>query len=261
MTHRNPDLRAVAIPAEHGKWSLTLEPVLLGLIVEPSGAGLALGTAALLAFRARTPLKLALVDRRRHRSLPRTRLARQVAVGEACAIAVLGLLAVITAEAPFWWPLIGAIPLVAVELWYDIRSRSRRLVPELAGSVGVAAMAAVIGLAGGATDLVAGGLWLIAAARAVAAIAFVRVQLRRSKVQPYSLWLTDGFQMVAVAAVAGGFVTEAVSAPGLIAIVGLALVHAVLARRPVPRTAIIGAQQVVLGLAVVVAAGLGALAP
>ena len=261
MTHRDPALRSVALPAEHGGWSLTLEPVLLGLIVEPSGAGLALGAAALVAFLARTPLKLALVDRRRQRALPRTRLARRIAVVELCAIALLGLIAVLTAAAPFWWPLIGAAPLIGVELWYDIRSRGRRLVPELAGSVGVAAMAPVIALAGGAGDLVAGGLWLIAAARAVAAIAFVRVQLRRSKEQPHSRWLSDGFQGLAVAAVAIGYAADAVSMPAVLAILGLALAHVVLVRRPVPKTAIIGAQQVVFGLAVVVTAGLGAVAP
>ncbi|NND04465.1 MAG: hypothetical protein HKN91_16945, partial [Acidimicrobiia bacterium] len=36
-------LRAVAVPTEHGGWSLTLEPVILGLIVAPTGSGVALG--------------------------------------------------------------------------------------------------------------------------------------------------------------------------------------------------------------------------
>jgi hypothetical protein len=47
-------LRAVAVPTEHGGWSLTLEPVLLGLMVAWSWPGLSLGVAAMLAFLART---------------------------------------------------------------------------------------------------------------------------------------------------------------------------------------------------------------
>jgi hypothetical protein len=54
---------------------------------------------------------------------------------------------------------------------------------------------------------------------------------------------------------------DAVSVPGVLAIAALSLVHTVLVRRPVPATPILGAQQVILGLAVVLTAGLGALAP
>jgi hypothetical protein len=72
----------VALPSEHGGWSLTLEPVALGLLVAPSWPGLALGAAALVAFVARTPLKVVLVDRWRHRWLARTRLASLQATAE-----------------------------------------------------------------------------------------------------------------------------------------------------------------------------------
>ena len=47
-----PMLRSVALPTEHGGWGLTLEPVLLGLLVAPSVAGLAIGGAAFLVFVA-----------------------------------------------------------------------------------------------------------------------------------------------------------------------------------------------------------------
>ena len=163
-----------------------MEPVILGLIVAPSSAGFALALTALLGFVAHTPLKIALVDRLRHRRLERTRLAEQVAVIELISAGSLLALAVILAEDPFWLPLVIAAPLIAVELWYDVRSRSRRLVPELAGTIGIGSMAATIALAGGSDGLVAAGLWAIAAARAVAAVVFVRVQLRRAKGQPLS---------------------------------------------------------------------------
>ncbi|MDH3539352.1 MAG: YwiC-like family protein [Acidimicrobiia bacterium] len=254
-------LRSVAVPTEHGGWSLTLEPVVLGLLVEPSRSGLALGLVALLAFIARAPLKLALVDRRRGRDLERTRLARRVAAVELAILIALIAWAFHAADGSFLWPLLLAAPLVVIELWYDIRSRSRRLLPELTGVVGVAAVAAAIVLAGGGTDRIAAGLWCVAAARAVAAVTFVRVQLRRSKGQPHTRSLNDGFQVIALGAAVVGWMVDAVSVPGVLAIAALALVHTVLVRRPVPATPILGAQQVILGLAVVLTAGLGALAP
>ncbi len=93
------------MPAEHGGWSLTLEPVLLGLLV-----------------------------------------------------------------ARFWWPLLAAAPLVAIKLWFDMRSRSRRLLPELAGTVGIGSVAAETALAL--------GLWVAVAARAGA----VRAAPRPAKI-------------------------------------------------------------------------------
>ena len=78
-------------------------------------------------------MKLVLVDRRRDRSLPRTQLALRVAIVEVLLIVVLVVLVVVaalTATATSWWiPALVAAPLVAIELWYDMRSRGRRLVP------------------------------------------------------------------------------------------------------------------------------------
>jgi YwiC-like protein len=65
-------LVAVALPSEHGGWSLTLEPALLALLVAPNWSGLALAAVAAVAFVVRTPVKCVLVDRWRHRRLPRT---------------------------------------------------------------------------------------------------------------------------------------------------------------------------------------------
>ena len=234
---------------------------MLGLLVEPGWAGFVLGLVALLAFIARAPLKLALVDRVRGRDLTRTRLARRVVAVELSVLVGLIVAAFLLAEQSFLWPLALAAPLILIELWYDTRSRSRRLIPELAGVVGVAAVAAAIALAGGGADLLAAGLWAVAAARAIAAVTFVRVQLRRAKGQPHTLRLSDRFQVVAIGVVVIGWVADAISIAGVIAIAALALIHAVLVRRPVPATPILGAQQVVFGLAVVLTAGLGALAP
>ncbi len=256
-----PLARAVALPAEHGGWSLTLEPVVLGLLVAPSAAGWLLGAAAFLGFLARTPLKLALVDRWRKRRLDRTILAERVAAVEIAALGGALVGAAVLGDAALWLPLALAAPLFGVELWFDARSRGRRLVPELAGSVGMGAFAAAIALAGGEARLLAFGLWAVVAARAMAAMPFVRVQLRRAKGQPHSTRHTDAAQAVAVAVAWAGAAVGAVPAAGAIAVTVLAAVHLVAARRAPPPAPVLGAQQVALGLGVVVATALGARAP
>jgi hypothetical protein len=162
--------RSVVIPNEHGGWGLTSEPVLLGLLIAPSVGGLALGMAAFGAFLVRTPLKLVFVDRRRHRWLDRSRLALLVAAIEIVMISVL--VAIVVWRSGWRWiiPVAIAVPLVAVELWFDIRSHGRRLVPELCGALGIAAVAPAIVMADGRSGALASAVWLVLAARVLGSI-------------------------------------------------------------------------------------------
>ncbi len=247
--------QAVALPSEHGGWSLTAEPALLGLFVAWSLPGLALGVAAMLAFVARTPLKLVLVDRFRRRWLPRTTLAAEVAAVEILAIAGLVSYAVI-AGSVFWSPLLVAAPLVALELWFDMRSRSRRLIPELAGSIGIGSIATAIALAADVSTDVAWGLWLVVAARSVAAVPYVRTQVSRARSNPGSNWHSDLAQLSAVAIAVLGWSTGLVPAAAAIVIVLLAGAN-IGALRLAPRPAVvIGIQQTVVGVAVIAATAL-----
>ena len=119
-------------------------------------------------------------------------------------IAVLTLLAAVASERSglAWLVPVGlAAPLVAVELWFDSRSRGRRLAPELCGAVGIGASAPAIALAGGADAGLAAGLWLVLAARSVAVIPFVRVQIARMR-RGHGPVATDDWAQVAGATVA-----------------------------------------------------------
>ena len=247
--------RAVGLPSEHGGWGLTFEPVLLGLLIAPSVAGFSIGAAALVAFVARTPLKLVLVDRWRHRNLQRTRLATRLAAAEIALVVVLVALAARTASGPFWVPLAVAVPLIAVELWFDMRSRSRRLIPELAGTIGIGSVAAAIVLAADGPVVVAAGAWLLIAARAVASLPFVRYQLRRAKHQAHRRWAQDLAQLAGLVLAAIGVALGWLPWPAAGALGALVSTQLVLARTPPPRAVIVGVQQLIFGLVVVVAAG------
>jgi hypothetical protein len=203
----------VAVPTEHGGWGLTAEPILLGLLLAPSVAGLCIGVATMVAFLLRTPLRVVLVDRHRHRDLGRTRLARRVALVEAALVVALVGAAMVSSPHSFWWPALAAAPLVSLELWFDARSRSRRLVPELAGAVGISAAAAVIVLAGGHPTTEAVGAWLILAARSITAIPFMRDQIARLHHRPTAPRALVGADLTAAALATAAVLVD----PGFVA--------------------------------------------
>lgn len=254
-----PAWRVVALPDEHGGWGLTAEPVLLGLLVAPSWAGLAIGAAAVLAFLVRTPLKLVLVDQWRHRWLPRTHTAAYVAAGELALLLLLAAAAVALGGWDWLVPLVIAAPLVGVELWYDMRSRGRRLVPELCGAVGITAAVAAIAVVDRSGARLAIALWLVLAARAVATIPFVRTQIHRLRHGAIPPRTSDLAQVVG-AAIAFLAVTVSVSVvAGAAAVTALAAAQIVWVRRPPVAARVLGFRQLFLGLAVVAVTATGVL--
>src|SRR5262245_56668038 len=113
--------KSVALPNEHGGWGMLAEPLLVGLVLAPSGAGACLLGASVAAFLARHPLKLALSDRHRGTRHPRTVAAERVAaayaaVAMACAAGAFAL----AGPRPFL-PLLAVAPLALVQVWFDAR--------------------------------------------------------------------------------------------------------------------------------------------
>jgi hypothetical protein len=256
---RRSTLRSVALPTEHGGWGLTFESAVLGLAVRWSAAGVCLAVAAFLAFLARTPLKVVLVDLRRHRDLPRTRLARLVLVAEVGAMASLVAAAVALSPSAFWAPAVLIGPLATVELSFDMRSRSRRLIPELAGAVGIGGVVAVITLAGGSDLPLAAACWMILAARSVSAIVTVRNvvgSLHGHPRHPDQVLLAD---LAALATLGAAVAIEPAVAVGAIAVLTAIGIQRLQDRRPAPRAVVIGVRQTLLGLVVVVATAVGVL--
>jgi hypothetical protein len=252
--------RAVAVPAEHGGWGLTAEPVLLGLVVAPSLAGAAIGLATVLAFVVRTPLKLVAVDRRRHRWLTRSTLAARVAVVELVLLAILVTVASARAGGRWLVPVAVAAPLVAVELWFDVRSRSRRLVPELAGAAGVAASVAAIAVAGGRSGGLAAALWLVLVARSLGALPFVRAQIFRLRRGGARRWPSDGAQLGALAVGAVAVALDHRAAAGLGGLAVVAALQTLWIRRPVPPVKTLGLRELALGIGLVAVTAAGVLA-
>ncbi|HKI57265.1 MAG TPA: YwiC-like family protein [Trueperaceae bacterium] len=195
--------RTLALPNEHGVWAFLLEPALLGLALRPSAAGVAFVVAALGALLAQHPLSLALADVRRGKRFPRTRPALALAaVYGAAAAAGLVCARLLGAPAAAFAPLALAVPVALVQLAFDARNRSREASAELAGAVALGALAAMTVLAGGGAWPLALGLWLVAAARNVPSILYIRARLRLQRAQPAGRAGPVVLHAVAVAAVA-----------------------------------------------------------
>ena len=250
-------LRGVVIPADHGGWGLTLEPVALGLAVAPSIAGAALGIAALAAFLFRTPFKTAAGDYRRHRHLARTRLAIRAATVYGLVLAVAVVVAIATTGNRFWPPLAAAVPLMMLQVGYDARNRSRRLIPEIAGPLAIGSVAAAIALAGGAAITVALGLWLVSGLRSIASILLVRAQLRRARQHPYKPWMVHTADLVVATAAVAAAAAGVIPWLGAAAIAMLTPFGFWSLQRPAVRAVVVGIQQTVLGAVVVMITVIG----
>jgi hypothetical protein len=206
---------------------------------------------------ARTPLKTALVDRRRHRRLPRTRLAERIAVGELALLLCLGVGVIATAGWAWSVPVALAVPPAGVELWFDMRSRGRRLVPELSGAVGMAATSAAIIVAGGGGARLAVAAWLILSARSVASIPFARAQVDRLHHGERPTTVSDRAQLAAVGLAAVAAAVEPSVVVGVVALVVVAALQLVWVRRPPVPARVLGIRQAAVGLSLIVATALG----
>jgi hypothetical protein len=251
--------KQVLIPGEHGSWAFLAEPILLGLLVRFSPAGLLVALAAAAGFLARRPLRLWFSDRRKGRRYPRTIVAER-------AFAMLALLAaaalaggVMLARGPVLLALGLGAPLAALALTLDLGARSRELAAELAGTLALGAVAPAIALAGGRPPRVALGLALLAASRIVPSILYVRARLRLERNEAGRVGLALAVNLLAAAGLA------LLAARGVIPWAGALAVVLLAARaglglsplRPRASTVQLGVSEIVFGLVFVAAASLG----
>ena len=250
-------VRSIALPTEHGGWGFTLEPILLGLLVAPSATGWEISAAALGIFLARRPVKIFSTDLVRRRWLPRSTVALGFAIlyGGIALAGVIG--AFITTEGPFWWPVLLAMPLAAISLRADAHSRNRVLLAELSGSIAMGATVTAITLGAGWDPVPAFGLWLVLAARDVAAIFLARGQVRRFKDKPVNRSVIYAAQIGAVAVVAIAAGLDAVPWAAVIAIALVGVVSVVTVNRPPVPAKVVGWTQMGVGLMVVLITAAG----
>ncbi len=195
-------LKGVALPTEHGSWSMVFEPMIAGLAVAFSVAGLFVSVAFLGAFLMRQPLRVLLAERAAGRRLPQGETARRFLLIYTALFAAGAIGTVIFAPANSFLPLLLAAPLAAIQIYYDSARQSRKLVPELAGAVAISSSAAVILFAGG-LPAAGAAIWIILVCRWVPSISYVRERLLLEKGKSFAVYSPVLLSAAAVAVTAG----------------------------------------------------------
>lgn len=256
---RRSVVRSVALPIEHGGWAFLLEPMLVGLLATFSWTGLVLAIGTLAAFLVHQPLKTAARDRLAGRRAPRTILAERFAVAYVVVAGACIGWVVWTATAAVVPAAVLFAPFALLQLGYDLRGRSRALVPELAGAAALAALATATATIDGWSLAPALGLWTLLVARSAPSIVYVRARLLLEHGKPCGIGPTAVTHAAAI--VAGlalwWFGLAPATAPVALAILLGRAVHGLSANRVGRRPAAIGAQESLFGLAYVLAIWLG----
>ncbi len=257
MSYRQ--IRAVALPPEHGSWGFLFEPILLGLFVAGSPRGLLLSVALLCAFLLHQPLKLALKDRLKGRHTPRTVPAERFAIGYGVsALLLLGIVA-ITSDLYFLVPLLFALPLLLVQIWYDAHNQSRTLIAELCGTLALGSAAAAVAILGGWSFRTALPLWLIIASRSLPSILYVRTRIRLEHgkpIRPYPVWIAHSAALLIILLAAATNVVPAAVIGAFVLLLARALIGLSRWRKSRPAKEI-GLMEIAYGLSVVAIAVAG----
>ncbi len=252
-------IKAVALPSEHGGWGFIFEPILLGLLVAGSTNGLILSAAMLSAFLIHQPLKLALKDRLKGRHPPRTVWAERFAIGYSLLAAFLLGIVGFTADPQFALPLLIGLPLLLIQVVYDARNQSRALVAELAGAVALGSTASAIAILGGWTFAAALPLWFIVSSRSIPSILYVRARLKLEHGKPIRLeraWIAHGVALFVVTLLALANLVPVTIVGAFVLLLGRALIGLSGRRKPRPAKQI-GFLEIAYGLMVVVFAAVG----
>ena len=199
VNSRRLRLRGLALPNEHGSWSILLEPLIAGIAVAPSPASAFIVMLFAGGFLARQPLKVSLTNLKTGWKMPHTRAAKALA---------LSFLAFASAGLCGTWILAGpaslltlavAAPLAILQISYDVAGKSRRLIPELAGAAALSSSAAIAAHAAGWSSINALALSGIFVLRLIPSMLYVRQRLVLEKRKQASVSLPVAAHICAIA--------------------------------------------------------------
>ena len=252
-------IRSVALPSEHGGWGFVLEPIILGLLVAFSPAGLWIGVLGLAVFLLHQPTKIALKDYQKNKRLARTIWAERFILSYGLIALLACALSVMLADGQFWLPFAIAVPFGLIQVYYDSKNQSRHALAEITGAVALGSIAAAIALANNWDFAPAMALWIYLIGRSIPSILYIRGRLRLERDKPFARNLIYASQIIAVLVIGLLFADELVPITGLMAVMilaGRAFWGLSPYRRSV-RTAVIGMMELGYGLLYVILFAVG----
>ncbi len=176
---------------------------MLGLLLAPSGAGVAIAIAAIAGFLVRHPGRMYWKNRHRLDASPRYRVARRFAFGYALVATIALIIVWAMAGIRPMIPFLIAAPFVFLFTAYDLRHQARRLLPELLAPTVVAVSAPAMVMADGWTGAAALVVWFLLALRSIPTVLYVRARLRQERGKPRSAAASNVAHAAALVAGAG----------------------------------------------------------
>lgn len=169
------------LPRDSGGWFLTLEPLALGLFLQPGWKGVLLGLGAYAAFFLRQPLRVLLLDVLHRRWLERTTTAFLLCLVLLLVLLLVGFVALLPTLPQARLVLFVAGVLAFVSMVFDARGKSRHLTPEILGSFAMSSLTYFVVLANGGSATIGMIACLGLLARVVTSIPFVRFRITQLK--------------------------------------------------------------------------------
>ena len=173
-------LRSVALPTEHGSWSLALEPVVLGLLLAPSASGGAVLLGVSVVFLLRRPLQVAIA----RGGTTRRRAAAGIALGYGVVAAAAWASAALAGGPRVLLAVAAAAPFAVVAFVAGTHGRSRAAGVEVAAAAAFGLLGVGPLLAAGAPLDAAALVVALALCRSLPAVAYVRLRVARERGRP-----------------------------------------------------------------------------
>jgi len=178
--------KQIALPVEHGGWGFLFESLVAGLAVAFSSAAPWVAIMTIGAFLTRQPLRIYIVDRLGMRVKQRANAALAF-IGIFASIFFAGAIGtLLTIHIPALTPFLIVAPLAAMQMYWDVRRKSRDLLPELLGAIAMSSSIAVMALAADMSRPAALALWILFIARGIPSILYVRERLKLEKGKGFS---------------------------------------------------------------------------
>ena len=243
------NLRSIALPAEHGAWSLILEPIVLALLLAPTWLGLSFAIAMFAAFLMHQPIKIVVKDYLKNKITDRTKMARRFVLLYAGLAALFALPIVVNSPVSLWIAIALIMPFALIQLYFDFKNQSRSAIAEVSGAIALSGTVSVLAILGGWILSAALTLWLILSLRAVPSILFVRSLFRKQRGKDASLGLVYIIHIVATGLII--LLTFLDNLPTLVIIPFLALLGRAiytLQMKTIVKAKVIGIREVIFGM-------------
>jgi len=189
------NIKAAALPREHGSWAYVLEPVLLGLLTAFSIEGLCLGIGSFFIFLSHQPVRSFFDEKG-----PARRTAAYFILGYGAAGTLLVSFFLINTNTAVWLPFFAAVLLMSIYLVLDLTGHGKEFYVRFLAPFSISLSAMSIVMSAGWNWEKAVMISVIVNLRFIPTAYYIRAKLRQSGNETFVRRTTPGVHLVSVLA-------------------------------------------------------------